>query len=74
MIFLDTPTDSGYLIIYIAGVLISLFIFGAVIATAMRVNRRERHNRIIIKLLSAIAEKNGVDQDKLVELIKEAEK
>ena len=61
-------TSEGFLFIYIISGIITLFLLGITISTAIRVNRRDRHNKIIIELLSAIAEKNGVEREFLDEL------
>ena len=73
MIILSSQFDDllfGYLFATIA----SLLLLGFTISIAAGTSRRNKHNKIIIKLLASIAEKNGVDHEKLVNLIKDSEK
>lgn len=57
------------LIIYIFCGLISLLLLGITISSAIRVNKRDRHNRITIELLAHIAEKHGVEKRILDDLV-----
>ena len=66
-------TENGFLFIYgIAGVVYFLLL-GITISTAIRVNKRDRHSKIIIELLAKIAEKNGVDKDDLETLVTQSQ-
>ena len=60
---------EGLLAIYIFSTVITLVLLGITISTAIRVNKRDRHNRIIIELLAHIAEKKGVDKRILDDLV-----
>lgn len=73
MTFLEITYDDAILV-HGLGTIISLLLLGITIALAVRVNRRERHSMIIIRLLASIAEKNGVDPEKLKELIERSKK
>jgi len=62
-------SSEGLLAIYVFTGLISLLLLGITISTAIRVNKRDRHSRIIIELLAHIAEKDGVEKRILDDLV-----
>ena len=62
-------TSEGMIFIYCLAGIIYLLLLGITISTAIRVNKRDRHSKIIIQLLAKIAEKHGVESETIDELI-----
>ena len=62
-------TAEGMTFIYCLAGIVYLILLGITISTAIRVNKRDRHSKIIIQLLAKIAEKNGVDTEIVEELV-----
>lgn len=73
MILLSLNPDEA-IMASIAGAIIGLLILGAVIATAVQVNRRNRLQRLTIEILCRLAEIQGVSKEEIRSVIAESQK
>jgi len=73
MCLLETMTGEEFFI-YIVCALVSLLILGGVIATAVQVNRRNRLQRLTIRVLLRIAEMQGLPKEEIMTILEESKK
>lgn len=68
LLILLNEFGSDMLVASIIGVFISCLILGITIATAIRVNKRDRIMTAQLKILCKIAIKNGVNEQEVIDI------